>query len=193
MWAWTKIKRWITAEKTGRYSLSRLLWNGWISGQCEIKQKPVLSFETKTKKTQNKPCRDVRFLSTFMVVSFSFFFFKKMDFPTLHHRPAAFKAATTHLIPNSHILPSLRMTSQRLSDTNRRALNLALNKQLLKKKKMHLLTRIRTPPTPPYAALTYTHSSQQPIMSCPELPEEKKKKKLTDVCGPGDIVLRMHP
>lgn len=58
---------------------------------------------------------------------------------------------------------------------------------------MHLLTRIRTPPTPPYAALTYTHSSQQPIMSCPELPEEKKKKKLTDVCGPGDIVLRMHP
>lgn len=87
MWAWTKIKRWITAEKTGRYSLSRLLWNGWISGQCEIKQKPVLSFETKTKKTQNKPCRDVRFLSTFMVVSFSFFFFLKMDFPTLHHRP----------------------------------------------------------------------------------------------------------
>lgn len=112
---------------------------------------------------------------------FFFFLFLKNGFsdsaPSARYE-AAFKAATTHLIPNSHILPSLRMTSQRLSDTNRHPLNLALNKQLffLKKKKMHLLTRIRTPPTPPYAALTYTHSSQQPIMSCPELPEEKKKK-----------------
>lgn len=80
MWAWTKIKRWITAEKTGRYSLSRLLWNGWISGQCEIKQKPVLSFETKTKKHRTSPAGMCVFSQCLWSCLFLFSFFLKWIF-----------------------------------------------------------------------------------------------------------------
>lgn len=127
---------------------------------------------------------------------FLFSFFKNgfSDSAPSARYEAAFKAATTHLIPNSHILPSLRMTSQRLSDTNRHPLNLALNKQLFKKKKKKAFADTHTHST--HASICCFNLYTQFTTTNNELSRtarRKKEKKLTDVCGPGDIVLRMHP
>lgn len=151
----------------------------------------------KNKKNTEQALQGCAFsLDVYGRVFFFFLFFKNgfSDSAPSARYEAAFKAATTHLIPNSHILPSLRMTSQRLSDTNRHPLNLALNKQLFFKKKKNAFADTHTHST--HASICCFNLYTQFTTTNNELSRtarRKKEKKLTDVCGPGDIVLRMHP